>query len=212
MENTAIIVTSDHGYYFGEHGGLFGKMVFARDKDTGKAKMGVWSNSPFYEEVTRVPLLIYVPGVKPAQYSGLTSAVDLMPTVVEMAGQKVPSVVEGKSLMPIMKDQKTPGRDYVISAHPFLNAGDKLRSVDDVTRWTEKDSAATVTTDEWSLLFSTEAGMSELYNIKSDPKQEKNIISERMDVARDLHKLLVEYMRQTNLNSQLLEPRLELRM
>jgi hypothetical protein len=93
-----------------------------------------------------------------------------------------------------------------------LNAGDKLRSVDDVTRWTEKDSAATVTTDEWSLLYSTESGMSEMYNLKSDPNQEKNVISENMDVARDLHKLLVDYMHQTNLSSHLLEPRLELRM
>ena len=30
MENTAIIFTSDHGFYFGEHGGLFGKMTLAR--------------------------------------------------------------------------------------------------------------------------------------------------------------------------------------
>ena len=33
MENTAIIFTSDHGFYFGEHGGLFGKMTLARQAD-----------------------------------------------------------------------------------------------------------------------------------------------------------------------------------
>ena len=33
MENTAFVFTSDHGFYFGEHGGLFGKMTFAKRPD-----------------------------------------------------------------------------------------------------------------------------------------------------------------------------------
>ena len=90
MEKTAIIVTSDHGYYFGEHGGLFGKMVFARDKETGMPKTGIWSHSPFYEEVTAIPCLIYIPGVPASTYGGLTSAVDFMPTVLDILGLEIP--------------------------------------------------------------------------------------------------------------------------
>ncbi|MFB0557389.1 MAG: sulfatase, partial [Dehalococcoidia bacterium] len=212
MDNTAIIFTSDHGYYFGEHGGLLGKMVFAKDKETGRPKMGVWSHSLFYEEVTAIPLLIYVPNVQPATYSGLTSAIDLMPTVLDIMGQEIPSKVEGKSLLPMIKDPTLPGREYVVSAHPFLNAGDMLRSIDDVRRLTDKDSTATVTTDEWSLLYTTESGLSELYHLPSDPGQEKNVISQRSDVARELHQLLVKFMRETNLPARMLEPRLELRL
>jgi len=212
LENTAIIFTSDHGYYFGEHGGLYGKMVFARDKKTGRPINGVWSASPFYEEVTNTPLLIYLPGAKPAVYGGLTSAVDLMPTVMEMMGQKIPSRVQGQSLLPALKDTTRPGRDYLISAHPFLNAGDSLRSVDGTLRTTEKDSTATVTTQDWSLLHNTEPGQSELYYLKDDPLQEKNLINEKPDKARELHKLLVTYMRETNLAEHLLRPRLELRL
>lgn len=212
MGNTAIIFTSDHGYYFGEHGGLLGKMVFARDKITGRPLNGVWSHSPFYEEVTHTPLLIYMPGVSPAAYGGLTSAVDLMPTVLDIMSQRTPPWVEGKSLLPMIKDQTVPGREYVVSAHPFLNAGDSLRSIDDYPRLTEKDSTATVTTDEWTLLYNTEAGMSELYNLKADPNQEKNVIGENPDVARELHQLLVRYMRDTKLSSHLLKPRLEIRL
>ncbi len=211
MENTAIIFTSDHGYYFGEHGGLLGKMVFARD-ETGKPILGIWSHSPFYEEVTAIPLLIYMPGVKPSTYSGLTSAVDLMPTVLDIMGQEIPSQVEGQSLLPMIKDQTVPGREYVVSAHPFINAGDSMKSVDDYARLTEKDSTATVTTKEWSLLYNTEPGLSELYNLKSDPKQEKNVITEHQDKARELHQLLVKYMRETNISAHLLEPRLEVRL
>ncbi|MGD9142207.1 MAG: hypothetical protein PVG61_00005, partial [Dehalococcoidia bacterium] len=97
-------------------------------------------------------------------------------------------------------------------AHPFINAGEWMKSVDGVNRMTEKDSTATVTTDEWTLLYNTEPGMSELYNLKSDPRQEKNLIKEQPDKAHELHQLLVEYMRETNLAEHLLQPRLELRL
>lgn len=212
LENTAIIFTSDHGYYFGEHGGILGKMVFARDEHGKMKGNGIWSHSPFYEEVTNTPLFIYMPGVAPTVYKGLTSAVDLMPTVLDIMEQEIPSRVQGKSLLPAVKDRTVPGRSYTVSAHPFINASEWMKSVDGVNRMTEKDSTATVTTEEWTLLYNTEAGMSELYNIKSDPKQLKNIINEQPDKARELHQLLVKYMRDTNLAEHLLKPRLELRL
>jgi arylsulfatase A-like enzyme len=112
----------------------------------------------------------------------------------------------------MIKDQTTPGREYVVSAHPFLNAGDSLRSIDDYPRLTEKDSTATVTTEEWTLLYNTEAGLSELYNLKTDPNQKKNVIRKHQDVARELHQLLVKYMQDTKLSSHLLKPRLEIRL
>jgi hypothetical protein len=58
MENTAVIFTSDHGFYFGEHGGLFGKMVYELGPD-GKyptlddwdkqVEGGIWAYSPLYD-------------------------------------------------------------------------------------------------------------------------------------------------------------------
>ena len=211
LKNTMVIFTSDHGYYFGEHGGIVGKMIFAKDKKTGRPLTGIWSASPFYEEVTNTPLLIYMPGVKPTNYTGLTSAVDLMPTVMEAMGQKVPSRVDGKSLLPMIKNTAKPGRDYVISAHPFINAGETLWSVDGYPRLTEKDSTATVTTKEWTLLYNSEPGQSELYNLKTDPHQLKNVIKKYPAKARELHQLLVKYMKETKLADHLLKPRLELR-
>jgi hypothetical protein len=112
----------------------------------------------------------------------------------------------------MVKDQSVPGREYTISAHPFINAKEYMLSVDGVSRLTEKDSTATVTTNDWTLMYNTEPGMSELYNIKDDPKQENNLISKNAGKARELHQLLVNYMRETNLAERLLKPRLELRL
>jgi arylsulfatase A-like enzyme len=210
LKDTMVIFTSDHGYQFGEHGGFFGKMIMARDPKTGEEIPAIWGHSLGYEEVTSIPLFIYVPGVEPGVYSGLTSAVDLMPTVMEIMGQEIPSLVDGQSLLPKIHDRALPGRDYVVSAHPFMNAGESVSSVDGIPRLTERDSSATITTDEWTLLYTTEAGLSELYNVKTDPKQEKNIVKGHPDKANELHQLLVKFMKENNMPDKLINPRLHL--
>lgn len=216
MEKTAIIFTSDHGFYFGEHGGLFGKLTYGKRPDGIPWKPGelgaAWSHSPLYEEVAVAPLLIYAPNISPSIYDGLTSAIDLMPTVLDILGQEIPSGVEGRSLLPTMEDSSVPGREYVVSALPFTNQGDLAAWVDDQVRLMGKASSATVTTHEWSLIYAVEPGLSELYHLPSDPKQGKNVINEHPDVARELHQLLVDFMRETNVASHLLEPRLELKL
>jgi arylsulfatase A-like enzyme len=214
MDNTVIILTSDHGYYFGEHG-LFGKMVFAKDTDPGQTvneNIGIWSRSPYYEEVTKIPLLVYIPGIPPGTYSGMTSAIDMMPTILDILGKEIPSNVEGRSLLPMMKDSSIHGYDHVFCSSSYVNVGDTDNSVDGVTRLAEKASMATVTTEEWTLLYDIESGGSELYNIKSDPGQKKNVINKHADVARELHKLYVRHMRETNVPKVKLEPRLELKL
>jgi hypothetical protein len=73
-------------------------------------------------------------------------------------------------------------------------------------------SDTTINTDEWSLIYSVDKGESWLYHLSSDPKQEKNVINEHPEVAREIHQLLVKFMRENNLAPHLIEPRLELRL
>lgn len=217
MKNTAIIFSTDHGFYFGEHGGRFGKKTLANGPDgkpyarppVAEAK---WARSPLYEEAIAIPLFIYVPGIAPGVYSGLTSAIDLMPTVLDLMGQEVPAHVNGHSLLPTLKDPTKKGREFVISSEPFANPGDIVQVVDNLSRETETGSDTTVTTDEWSLVYDVNPGLSELYHLPSDPKQEKNVINEHVDVARELHQILVKFMHETNVSSRLIEPRKELQL
>jgi arylsulfatase A-like enzyme len=224
MEKTAIIFTTDHGFYFGEHG-IFGKMVFARDpEDTSPSQLpgtppsrqprfpGAWARSPLYEEVAAIPLTIYMPGAEPGTYSGLTSAVDLMPTILDIFGQEIPSYVEGRSLLPVIRNPGQAGREHVLTACPFINAGDTDQLVDHILRKCVVPSMVTVTTDKWSLLYDCEPGGSELYDLESDPNQEKNLIGQHSDVAHELHQLMVKFMRETNVPQRLLKPRLELKL
>ena len=216
MERTAIIFTTDHGFYFGEHEGLLGKTSVAKGPDgtpfSRDDPQAGWGFSPLYEEVALIPLLIYVPGAEPGAYSGLTSAVDVMPTVLDITGQEIPGWVEGKSLLTKVRDRSTPGRDFAVTTMPFANPGDAVHIVDNARRNLYNAPVTTVTTDQWSLLYSVEEGLSELYHLPSDPSQKENVIANNVEVAKSVHQYLVEFMRNTKLPERLLKSRLELRI
>lgn len=216
MDKTAIIFTSDHGFYFGEHGGKFGKMTFDKRDGGGLYRFGDsdarWAHSPLYEELVRIPLLVYVPGVEPSVYDGMTSVVDVMPTVLDIAGVSSPGNVHGASLLPRMRDSSAAGREFTVSTIPFANPGDEVRSVDSIRRNLVNSQVTTITAGDWSLLYSTDEGMSELYNLANDPAQENNIISGNLEVAKEVHQYLLKFMRETGVSEHLLKPRQEFRL
>lgn len=81
MKNTIVIITGDHGEAFAEHGPVF-------------------HNSTPHEEGMKVPLVLYSPSLLPApkHIAGLRSHLDILPTVLDMAGIKVSGELPGKSL------------------------------------------------------------------------------------------------------------------
>jgi len=219
MEKTAVFFNSDHGFYFGEHGGLFGKMVYemgpdgqypALDDWDKQIEGGIWAYSPLYEEIVSVPLLIYLPGVATGECSRLTSAVDMMPTVLDVLGCDIPEFVEGRSLLPCLSDPTLDGREFTVSSIPFANPGDPVRSVDNFLRMLKAPTVTTITSEKYALLYSPEAGQSKLYDLALDPAQKNDIISDQPEVARELHQYLVKFMRDTQVADYLMKPRLEL--
>ena len=215
MDKTAIIFTSDHGFYFGEHGGLFGKMTRVKQPDGTPYPLGEWrgwAHSPLYEQIVRLPLLMYVPGIAPGVCGQLTSAVDVMPSVLDVLGVEIPDFVQGDSLLPKVRDASLSGREYVVSTMPFSNPGDAVHVVDSVRRLVRASPVTVVTTGQWSLLYSMDEGISELFNLESDPGQEDDVISTHPEVAKEIHQYLVRFMRETHVAPHLLNPRLELRI
>jgi arylsulfatase A-like enzyme len=86
LENTAIIFTSDHGFYLGEHGWI-GKTSIVED---GQHFL------PLYEELAHVPLLVYAPGLCPGRTDALVQPVDVAPTIYETMGVEAPDRVQGE--------------------------------------------------------------------------------------------------------------------
>jgi arylsulfatase A-like enzyme len=79
-ESTVIVVTSDHGEEFQEHGRLV-------------------HGIHLYEELLHVPLLIAGPGIAPGPIDALAQTVDLFPTVATMLGLRVPAALPGQDLL-----------------------------------------------------------------------------------------------------------------
>ena len=145
-------------------------------------------------------------------YGGLTSAVDVMPTVLDLVGMEIPAFVQGRSLARRMQDPSLPGREFVVSSIPFANPGDPVNAVDNFLRTLAEHPVTTVTAGEWSLLYCPEAGYSQLYNLATDPAQEHNLIETNPTEARSFIAFSCSSCAETKVPNRLLKPRLKLQL
>ena len=150
LDNTLLIFTSDNGYFWGEHG--------LGDKR--------WA----YEESIRDPLLVRYPKLIKAGtvLDPLVLNIDIAPTVLELGGAPVPQTIQGRSLVTLFKNPKAPWRTSFLTEY-FLERGYPR-----VPTW------QAIRTDRWKYIHYTELeGMNELYDLKDDPFELKNLINEK---------------------------------
>ena len=107
-EDTLILVTSDHGEEFGEHG------MFLHDQGG-------------YEEYIAVPLIVKLPGNARAgsRLASFGATVDLMPTILDLVGVEPPDYIQGHSLVPTLAADE-PVRDMVHQYSVLRTADKKL--------------------------------------------------------------------------------------
>jgi arylsulfatase A-like enzyme len=90
-DDTALIVTTDHGFLLGEH------------------EWWAKNRMPIYEEISHIPLFIHHPDAKDKageRRASLTQTIDLMPTFCQLFGAPIPSEVEGHSLLALLDGDK----------------------------------------------------------------------------------------------------------
>jgi arylsulfatase A-like enzyme len=186
-ENTAVFFTSDHGFYFGEHG-YFGKAEWvheARPVISEDSILPDWLSeswlltvapSPLYRELTNLPLVARVPGVPPGRRSAMTAAPDLAPTLLELAGAQVPASMQGGSFLDVLKGKRAEHRPFVISSWPLYFAeGEITTAVDSRPRRIASYMPLTVTTPERTLILGGPDEAPELYDRASDPGEQDDL-------------------------------------
>jgi arylsulfatase A-like enzyme len=165
-DRTYVLFSSDNGWLNGEH-----------RYPEGKALM--------YEESIRVPLLVRGPGV-PAGVTldSFVSNVDLMPTFLEWAGRSIPPEVDGRSLVPLLNGGPRPAewrRDVLVE---FLDPAGS-----------ESPPYAVLRTADWAYASYWYEGVPfggerELYDMRDDPYELRNVAYEMEPVARPLQERL----------------------
>jgi len=96
-ENTIVVVWGDHGWHLGDH--------------------GIWGKSTNFEQATRAPMIISVPGYTPGQISVATEFVDIFPTLCDLTGIPFRDSLAGNSLVPLIQG-KDEGEHYAFSQFP----------------------------------------------------------------------------------------------
>jgi arylsulfatase A-like enzyme len=199
-ENTAVIFTTDHGFYHGEHG-LIGKSIIT------PTAHGL---TPLYSEVAHIPLMIRMPDLKPSRCDALVQPSDLMPTILELAGSEVPETVQGSSLLPLLRREDSDWREFAVSSPSIIHgpvAGQRVSvidkdwffiycgQIDDALRELPTDRRIKIV-DGFERLqkIMGKKPENELYYLPKDPTQLKNVLDGNKEVASELHAKLVRFL------------------
>jgi uncharacterized sulfatase len=168
-DNTMIIYTADHGDMGGAQGQLF--------------------KGPFmYENTCNIPFIVRLPnGPSGVVSHSLISHLDILPTMMELAGMEIPSRLHGVSIAPILYDPNTKVRDTVlINWHRFSAQLDKYGHFYPIRCLVDERHKLVIN------LFQTD----ELYDLEKDPLELNNLINDPdwAEARNHLHEQLIQEM------------------
>ena len=163
LDDTLVVVTSDHGEEFGEHGGFLHWQIY-------------------YQPNLRVPLVVHVPG---AARSGIrieerVESIDVLPTILDLLGLPAHEAAEGRSLAALMRGDREPPWRWLGSGGP--DPGPALG-------WPPNpDGVAlrSVVEDRHQLVLGTGRVAPRLYDLDADPMATRDVADERPRVVERL--------------------------
>ena len=150
LDNTIIIFTSDHGYFYGEHG-LSTERRLA------------------YEETLRIPLIVrFPPLVRPGSRIGpLSLSIDLAPTLLDLADIEPDHPLHGRSLLPVLVGRAPGWRSAFLVEYYSDTEVRRIRTM----------GYQAVRADRYKYIHYTDLdGMDELYDLVADPFEMTNLM------------------------------------
>ena len=150
LDNTFFVFTSDHGYFYAEHG-LGGERRLA------------------YEETARIPMIVRYPTLVTAgsRPTDLVLSIDLAPTVLDLAGAASGSPLHGRSLVPLFRGETADWRRSILIEYFSDTVFPRIRSMGYLAVRTERHKF---------IQYVELQEMDELYDLASDPFEMHNVI------------------------------------
>jgi arylsulfatase A-like enzyme len=169
LKNTIIIISSDHGEGF-EHN-------------------YIGHNGNFYEEQTHIPLIIKEPNQSEGMIiDELTEQVDIPATILDFAHIKIPSWMEGRSLVPILRGEKIlskPAFSMNFQSNP--SRGQQI-----------KKGGIAVWDGDYKLIHHLGSDKRFLFNLKDDPDELNNLFDKETEIGNHLLSLIKEHLSKAN--------------
>lgn len=147
-DDTIVMIFSDHGFQLGEH--------------------GLWGKQTLFEQSTRVPLMIRIPGytTQPTTCHEIVELVDLLPTLCELLALPAPEHLEGTSFAPLLWDPRLPWKKAAFTVCAMTDhIGRSVRT----KRWRLTD---------WQSRQTSQRTF-ELYDLEADPWEQNNLALNR---------------------------------
>lgn len=166
MENTAVVLTADHGELLGEH-----------------HMMG--NDFALYQELIRVPMILhYPPRVQPGRDKSPVMNLDLFPTILQLAGIDPPKedAPHAVSLLSPTASRSRVAEYPVFHRNSIIYVGAEYP---DFPRKKWMRSLRSIVDGEFKLIWGSD-GRHELYHLSDDPKETHNLIDDKPQVARRL--------------------------
>ena len=173
LDDTVIVFTSDHGYFYGEHG---------LNEERRLA----------YEETIRIPLIVRFPrlvtaGITPSE---MALSIDLAPTLLDVAGVPARTGMQGRSLVPVLTQKAQGWRTSFLIEYFSDTVFPRIRTM---------GYSAARTAQHKYIRYRELTDMDELYDLTADPYEMTNIIGrpESRDVLRQMKAELQRLMDET---------------
>jgi arylsulfatase A-like enzyme len=150
LENSLIIITSDHGESLTEHDIMF-------------------DHHGLYDVTTHVPLILFYPNVFPIplRIKGLVQHVDLVPTLYDLLGIEDENL-DGESIIPIIRGDSEKIRDYAFFEESYVQKKIGIRSHNFKYIFAEDGKGIC------NYCQKVHAGVEDFYNLKSEPEELSN--------------------------------------
>lgn len=169
LERTLVVLTSDHGEEFLEHGGVL----------HGRKQ---------HVESVRIPLVLRGPGLPEGRRIPTpASLVDVMPTLLSLLGVSSPPALDGRNLSPLFGDAPTEG----LRGRFLFGEADHNNAEHDVTRAVRRGS--------FKLIYNRLSGRSELFDLAEDPGETRDVKAQQPEAARRLRAVLGRFLERETL-------------
>jgi arylsulfatase A-like enzyme len=187
LDNTVIVLTSDHGDYLGDH--------WLGEKEL------------FYESAIRIPLIVINPDKGAEKTRGTSNksfveSIDLLPTFLGLVGcqDSYDHRLEGRSLLPLIHGEEIEWRDAIFceSDYSVRQARNLLK------RGPEECRAFMIRTNTWKYIY-YDGFAPQLFNLEEDPDEINDLGKSKMhkDIRGQLFRQLFDWMRTRKLRPAL---------